>query len=810
MAGGAVPVVREATVVAAPIQATQAITAAPILESSVPGQMIAQAGATLGGAGDKLATTAVRMQTEDNEAAAKAGDTAFNTSLRGQLFDPEKGYFTLKGKDAVDAYKATMEAVQKSSDDVAATIANPEARRMYNDIATRRRDSALDSMAKHAAIERRTYLDGVSLARAANSAEDAVVYSGDAAKREAALNVGRNEILTFAADHGESTEVTQRKLREYDTKAYTAIVQKMAVTDPMGAQSFYEANKGKIDGTQQVTVEKFLKEATGRRQSTADADEAMGAIVTGAYADKVGGVENGGKYGGSPNASTNAGGKYQMIDATFLTHARKADPEGTAGKSDAELLILKKSDTPAGRKLQDAAMTGFTRENEAALKAADLPVNDATRYMAHWFGAAGAVKVLKADPSTPVETFFKAGKGADGKVRSAAEWAAENGIKGKTAGDIVAMAKKRMGDGTTALPGEAPVRTSTDPKEVAREMEANLSAYVERAKALYKDDPERLDKALTEIKRRYALQELQVTAQQKAVTEEAWKIAVTPDATGARPTTQDAIPPDMWVKLDPRQQEALTRQFAHNLKGTDAPENDETFARFYELNREAQSDPAAFKDRDLTLERGKLPTRRLDDLVQLQRSIVKGDAKEFKITDAMRIAAIPLKQAGFDLTGKTAKDTAVLGQFQGALQDWISQYQDQNKKPPSSADVLKHVDDMLIQGRIRGEGLFGTDKFLFPSKQVEGPASQKGTKGSKPGGTFNFQVAPASRGSFYVPFDDIPADRRERVEKALVARGLLPGTARNDTDADGLPVPDYGRRKKIEEAYGAFLAGGGK
>lgn len=808
MARDLVPIVSQGTEVARGVQARQEINADPAAFGSTAGVAIAQAGATIANTGDRMQRRAEIMAVEDNETAAKAGDVTVNDAFRGMLFDPEKGYFTKKGKDAVDAYPDLIKQAQKTVNDTAETIKNPAARRMFQDIANRRLDNALDGMAKHAAIERRTYLDSVSIARASSSAEDAVAYASDAAKREASLNVGRGEIVTFGRDHGEAPEVTQRKLRDYDTKAYTGIVQRMAITDPLGAEKFYEANRHKIDGTQQGPIESFLKQKTQVYRANGDADAIMGTGTGGPYSEKVGKVESGGNYGGKPNASTNAGGKYGFIDSTFLEQSKKHAPDLVAGKTDAQILELKKADTPEGRKLQDVTFGGFTRENEKALTDAGIPINDATRHMSHWFGAAGAVKILKADAATPIETFFKAGKGADGKMRSPEDWAAENGVKGMTVGQVRALAERRMGTGKTALPDEGGVanaRTSTDPREIERDMQQNLSDYLKRAEEIA--DPERRDNAIAEVKRRYQLQVLQVAAREKADTADAWKIAVTPGQNGARPTSQDAIPADLWVRLDPKHQEALTRQFAHNAKGSEPPDNP---GLYYVLNREAQDDPDAFKARNLFLNKPDLPNHRWDDLVKLQRSIVKADAKEYKLTDAMRVASIPLKNAGFDLSEKAhAKDKEVLGQFQGALQDWVTQYQEVNKKPPTQADVLKQVDGMLIQGRLRGEGLFGSDVRLTAPKQVEGPTSQKGTRGSKPGATFNFQVTPSSRGSFYVPFDDIPTDRRAAVEKALVDRKLI-GPSGKMLDIEGNEITDYQRRKVIENAYGAWLAGGGK
>lgn len=763
------------------------------------GDQLVSAANVIDRSGERLNALAVRVATENNETAAKQADTDFNTVIRNTLFDPEKGYFTLKGKDALDQYKPTEAQLRKLQSDFAAKITNPEARRLFGDVATRRLDAAFDSMAKHSALERRQWVDGVSMARAMNAGDDAVAYADDAAKREAALNVGRQEIINNAKDLGEDPEITNRKLREYDTKVYKGIVERMITTDPMGAQRFYEDNKHRIDGQQQIGLERTLKEATGRRRAEDDVNSVMSPLPAGDRSNNIGNIVKskfgyaGGKGKGSGPFETfttpehGVAAAMQTIDAKAKQNGGSITPleliggngkvKGWAPADDGKDPMLKGNDPKSyATVLAKAAGIGVNDP---------LPLNDPAKMAA----------VLKA------MNRHEHGKQT---VPDAAYGAGVKLARGEALDPSEAT--------KPAAPAEAkPAKTYTDPKEAAREIEANFATYAEDMKRAYGNDPERLDKALGVLRQRKALAEEAFAAQLKVDTENAWKIAITPGANGGKPTSRDAIAPELWVKLDPKTQEALDRQFEHNLKGTQARDDENSASLFYKLNRMAQEDPDAFKAYDLLQHHPDLPKERWNDLVHLQRSIVKGDAKEYKITDAMRVARLPLLQAGFDLGEKASeKDKAVLGQFQGALQDWITQYQEVNKKPPSQADVLKQVDTMLIQGMVRGSGWFGTDFHMGGGKQVEGSKSQTGARGSKKNHVFNFQVSPQERGSFFVPYDSIPADRRSTVERALVAKGLLPAVPKTRLDQDGTEIPDNSRQRVIENAYSAYLAGGGK
>lgn len=52
----------------------------------------------------------------------------------------------------------------------------------------------------------------------------------------------------------------------------------------------------------------------------------------------------------------------------------------------------------------------FTAKNARDLTRAGLPINEATLYAAHFLGVAGAVRILKADVSTPVAAVTTAGQ----------------------------------------------------------------------------------------------------------------------------------------------------------------------------------------------------------------------------------------------------------------------------------------------------------------------------------------------------------------------------------------------------------------
>lgn len=108
------------------------------------------------------------------------------------------------------------------------------------------------------------------------------------------------------------------------------------------------------------------------------------------YMRKTKGAESGGNTT-AQNPKSSARGLYQFTADTW-NRLRMNNPE----------LKL----TPTGRDdpaQQERAMAAFTKENEGILRNNGIPINDGSRYLAHFVGSGGAVKVYKADPNASVE-----------------------------------------------------------------------------------------------------------------------------------------------------------------------------------------------------------------------------------------------------------------------------------------------------------------------------------------------------------------------------------------------------------------------
>lgn len=169
------------------------------------------------------------------------------------------------------------------------------------------------------------------------------------------------------------------------------------------------------------------------------------------YADSVIQAES----GGDPNSkdpNSSASGPAGFIDSTWLSTVRSHRPDIAQGKSDDELLALKTNPQLAGQ-MADA----YAADNAAILAKAGLPVTDGTKYLAHFAGPGGAVKVLQADPTA------KAGEILGPAALKANPWLANMTAQGLQA----MMAKKAGVASPMAAPTAAPAPQGVPPQQPA-------------------------------------------------------------------------------------------------------------------------------------------------------------------------------------------------------------------------------------------------------------------------------------------------------------------------------------------------------
>jgi len=159
------------------------------------------------------------------------------------------------------------------------------------------------------------------------------------------------------------------------------------------------------------------------------------------FLDRLMRAESGGPQF-AKNRASSALGPFQFLGTTFLDLVRRNFPVVATGKTDAEILALR-TDFHVSR---DVALI-YTRENAIALAGKGKETTAANLRLAFFSGAAGALKILEADPDELVSNLL-----------SGAAIAANPFLRSMTASQLLARASREaegLGDAavvTAALP----------------------------------------------------------------------------------------------------------------------------------------------------------------------------------------------------------------------------------------------------------------------------------------------------------------------------------------------------------------------
>lgn len=158
----------------------------------------------------------------------------------------------------------------------------------------------------------------------------------------------------------------------------------------------------------------------------------------------------GAESGGNPNAqnpNSSAMGSGQFLSSTWLDTISRERPDLVAGKSKEEILALR-SDPELSRQMTEA----YANQNGQILSKAGFEANPGNTYLAHFAGPQGAVKVLSADPSAPVES-----------VLGPQAVAANPFLRGMTAADLQGWAAKKMGGAPQPRPQQTAQASPASP-----------------------------------------------------------------------------------------------------------------------------------------------------------------------------------------------------------------------------------------------------------------------------------------------------------------------------------------------------------
>jgi hypothetical protein len=180
--------------------------------------------------------------------------------------------------------------------------------------------------------------------------------------------------------------------------------------------------------------------------------------------------------GTGQNPRSSAQGDFQFRDSTFIDQFRRNFPDQARGRSNEEILALRGTTLPDGRRVEEVLGPAYMQQNAQALTRGGFAATGQNVYLAHHFGATGAQNLLRAaagDPNLPAdrvltEDVINANPFLRGTtVGQVIEWAGNAMDRGPGQAQQMLNAA-RGGQPTNAMaPGAAPRNVMTPPLTMA-------------------------------------------------------------------------------------------------------------------------------------------------------------------------------------------------------------------------------------------------------------------------------------------------------------------------------------------------------
>jgi soluble lytic murein transglycosylase len=654
-------------------QPFQRIQASPAAFGAGIGEALAQGGARVANATDRLAGRAIEMRREDDALKVEQAFAGWSDRERAFLHDPERGVYTRRGSNAVTAYDEASKWWDESAKTTIEGLENPNQQRLMQSMLARRRDAALDGVARHVARERQTAMGETWTARLRGIEQDAAAAFNDEGKVNALLEEADSGTIFWGRRQGLSEDGIALSRRAARSSIRSSVVERMALSDPIAAKAYYDQHKDEIDGTTQVKIERALKSSVEQRVALNNAERVLPPrgqpVAMGDMRDRVWAIEGGAARNPAPGQTARGGG---ITDGTWREYSTRL---GLTGEQ--------RGTREAFDRVWDAYQQDATRRIGRNLSPGE-------QYAAWFLGIGGAQAFLAADRNADAREVY--GRAAGEGIADQAFSVNGNMMRpGMTVGQVLDGIMAKAGSGT-ARPSEARVQGTLAQRvdELRRNMEGESPEVIQRAETLLR----------SQFNQRHADEEDRYRGILRSVRDTVY-----------RDKNFNTLTPDQLAFLDdnPVEKDALEKYVRQDGRMfTDQA----TYARI------SMMDPDEFDSVDLMDPQYRTNLSETDwkRFVDQQRALRNSTDRQAASAERAgqrnrtQIVSTALREAGIDPTPADTNKTGAerVASFNRAFDDRLAAWQAENRgKRPTPQDLQRIADALLISGRIEGTGLWG-------------------------------------------------------------------------------------------------------
>lgn len=278
----------------------------------------------------QLADSTIKIEAYHRDTVVKARADeqldAYNKEVQTTLYDPEKGYFAQRGKNAVTSWDQAQSDLQSIYDKHLGQIDDPDVREAFKSNALQRLNSVRQKTVVYRNEQNIRWRAQTSKDHADNLVEEFALggFSPDSQRTMASL---MNEIEYQGRMQGWDEETLKRQKTAYQSLAYAGAYGNAMLTDPEGAMRHFQTTGQKImtpDVSQRVLMElyKTSKPIMASKLAAMGGISAL-SLTSGAVARQHGDLELGERVRNQQQAQQGLGTPPKVSDKVLNTSGYK-------------------------------------------------------------------------------------------------------------------------------------------------------------------------------------------------------------------------------------------------------------------------------------------------------------------------------------------------------------------------------------------------------------------------------------------------------------------------------------------------------
>lgn len=278
----------------------------------------------------QLADSTIKIEAYHHDTVVKAQADeqldAYNKEVQNTLYDPEKGYFSQQGKNAVTSWDQAQSDLQSIYDKHLGQIDDPDVREAFKSNALQRLNSVRQKTVVYRNEQNIRWRAQTSKDHADNLVEEFALggFSPDGQRTMASL---MNEIEYQGRMEGWDEETLKRQKTAYQSLAYAGAYRNAMLTDPEGAMRHFQTTGQKImtpDVSQRVLMElyKTSKPIMASKLAAMGGISAL-SLTSGAVARQHGDIELGERVRNQQQAQQGLGTPPKVSDKVLNTSGYK-------------------------------------------------------------------------------------------------------------------------------------------------------------------------------------------------------------------------------------------------------------------------------------------------------------------------------------------------------------------------------------------------------------------------------------------------------------------------------------------------------